>query len=165
MDHDRQVLLVHFEFETDLLPTGLWACPGGGIDPGESLRDGLIRELHEELGLEISDSGEPVWLKEHVFPMSRWDGQHDTFYFIEVDHFEPRPQFTADELRAENLAGMRWWAYDELLAAQAEYDAAAHARELQRPGLLVFSPRRLGHLVRALVEHGRPAEPLQIDPL
>jgi 8-oxo-dGTP diphosphatase len=164
MDPEHRVLLVHFEFETDHLPTGLWACPGGGIDPGESLSDGLVRELYEELGLDISDAGSPIWLKEHIFPMTRWDGQHDTFYFVEVDHFEPRPHFSAEELRAENLAGMRWWDYDELLAAQAAYDSAAAAGDLHRAGLLVFSPRGLGHLVRDLVERGRPAEPISIPP-
>jgi 8-oxo-dGTP diphosphatase len=165
MDRERRVLLVHFEFQTDHLPTGLWACPGGGLDPGESLSDGLVRELHEELGLDVSDVGSPIWLKEQIFPMTRWDGQHDTFYFVEVDHFEPQPHFSAEELLAENLAGMRWWDYDELIASQAAYDSAARSGDLRRPGLVVFSPRRLGHLVSDLVEHGRPPRPITVDPL
>lgn len=29
---------------------GVWALPGGGINPGESPSDGLLREIHEETG-------------------------------------------------------------------------------------------------------------------
>lgn len=42
-DPDRRVLLVHFEFGGNDLPQGLWACPGGRIDPGESTAEGLVR--------------------------------------------------------------------------------------------------------------------------
>ncbi|TDD01044.1 NUDIX domain-containing protein [Nonomuraea deserti] len=36
---------------------GLWAAPGGGIDPDERPADAVVRELHEELGLEIEARG------------------------------------------------------------------------------------------------------------
>lgn len=32
---------------------GQWALPGGRLDPGESALEGGLRELHEELGLEL----------------------------------------------------------------------------------------------------------------
>ena len=32
-----------------------WQFPQGGIDPGESPRDAMYRELHEEIGLEQND--------------------------------------------------------------------------------------------------------------
>lgn len=34
-----------------------WVVPGGHIDPGESLEDGVIRELHEETGIYIKRKG------------------------------------------------------------------------------------------------------------
>lgn len=160
-DPNRRVLLVHFDFAADNLPTGLWACPGGGLDPGESVEGGLVRELHEELGLDISDPGRPVWWKEHVFSMTRWDGQHDTFFWLEVEAFDPRPTFTEAELRAENLDGVRWWSYDEVQAAQRLYDADAR----DEPGYVTFTPRRFGHLLEDLLRNGRPARAIQLPAL
>ena len=32
----------------------LWCAPGGGVEPGRSLPDNLIREVHEECGLDIT---------------------------------------------------------------------------------------------------------------
>ncbi|MBA2772430.1 MAG: NUDIX domain-containing protein [Nocardioidaceae bacterium] len=157
-DPDCRVLLVHFDFPADNLPNGLWACPGGGLDPGEEMAAGLIRELREELGLEVADPGRPVWVKEHVFPMSRWDGQHDTYFWIRAEAFDPAPAFTKAELRAENLDGMRWWTYDEIREAQRVFDSGA----TDDPRFVTFTPRRLGHLLDDLLRHGRPAEPLRL---
>jgi 8-oxo-dGTP diphosphatase len=165
MDPDRRVLLVHFDFDVELndgrLWDGLWACPGGGLDPGEAIDAGLRRELHEELGLEVDDVGSPIWVKEHHFPMTRWDGQHDTYFLVRVDAaFEPRPLFSEAELRAEHVDGMLWWTYADLVRAQASYDAG----DTDDPHFAVLSPRRLGHLIADLVEHGPPAEPLDVGP-
>ena len=161
LDTSWRVLLVHFDFGNQELPNGLWACPGGGIEPYESPADGLRRELREELGLDVADVGQPIWRKEHVFPMSSgWDGQRDTFYLVEVDAFEPCPALSAADLLAEGVDEVRWWTLAELLVAQAMYDA-----EPMNPAAQTFSPRRLAHLVSDLLASGRPPVPLTLAPL
>ncbi len=163
MDRDRRVLLVHFHLEDPQLPTGLWACPGGGVNPGETHAEALQRELREEIGLvlEASEIGEPIWFKEHQFPMVGWDGQADTFYVVEVDSFEPAPHFSPAKLRAEHLDQVRWWTGPELQEGQRRQDSG----DRTHPDFVTLSPRSLCHLFEDLLAQGRPREPLWLDPL
>ncbi len=47
----------------------LWCLPGGGVEPGQSLPENLIREVAEETGLAIS-VGAPVMVNEFHDPKS-----------------------------------------------------------------------------------------------
>lgn len=46
-----ELLLVH---KTD---NGLWALPGGGMDPGESITQAAVRETKEETGMDVAVTG------------------------------------------------------------------------------------------------------------
>ena len=47
----------------------LWCAPGGGVDPGMSLPDNLVREVHEETGLTVT-VGAPALVNEFHDPAS-----------------------------------------------------------------------------------------------
>lgn len=142
LDDDDHVLLVHFDWEGLEIEGGFWACPGGGIDPGESPRDALHRELAEELGLEGADIRGPVWRLTRMFPMAHWDGQTDMTYLVRAARFEPRPRV---DLVAENVHGIRWFSPDEVAA-----------------GVVTFSPRDLGAQLAIVRAEGIPSRVREI---
>ena len=49
-----------------------WSTPGGVIDEGESLVEGLTREVTEETGLDVVEWDGPVWHVEAVAPDLGW---------------------------------------------------------------------------------------------
>lgn len=66
---DGKFLIVKRSEKDDFLP-GLWELPGGGLDFGEELQDGLKREIKEETGL-IVETIKPVAV--NTYPMEKED--------------------------------------------------------------------------------------------
>lgn len=83
IDPDGRVLLAQRPEGKPM--AGLWEFPGGKVEPGETPEAALIRELHEELGIETwrsclapltfaSHSYDDFHLLMPVFACRRWEG-------------------------------------------------------------------------------------------
>jgi 8-oxo-dGTP pyrophosphatase MutT (NUDIX family)/GNAT superfamily N-acetyltransferase len=66
LDASERVLLMHWRDPVD--GHQLWEPPGGGIEPGESAHDAVLREWHEETGLAFPEIvGPPTTVARDVF--------------------------------------------------------------------------------------------------
>jgi ADP-ribose pyrophosphatase YjhB (NUDIX family) len=61
---------------------GLWSLPGGVLELGETLHDGLVREVREETGL-LVDPGPLLGVFEH---MVRDGEDRVTYHYILIDY-------------------------------------------------------------------------------
>jgi 8-oxo-dGTP pyrophosphatase MutT (NUDIX family) len=102
-----------------------WELPGGGIEPGESYQQTVVRELAEETGLQVSPDqvGLPRWRRS-----ATWTArgirrlQHEVVVHVRLDVHEPPITDggrTAEEL--EDYTGARWWTVAELLASPERF--------------------------------------------
>ena len=95
-----------------------WFTVGGGLDEGESPREGAARELFEETGLRVApeELGEPVHeeIADFAFAGSQILQQQE-FFLLRVDaHEVDTAGFTPLELDA--VYEHRWWSLEELAA-------------------------------------------------
>lgn len=83
-DPDRRVLIAQRPPHKSM--AGLWEFPGGKVEPGETCEAALVRELREELGIEVcldclapftfaSHAYESFHLLMPLFICARWEGE------------------------------------------------------------------------------------------
>ena len=96
---------------------GLWEFPGGKVEAGERPEDALIRELHEELGIET----QAACLAPLTFASHGYDGFHLLMPLYVIRRWQGTPQGREGQalawVRANRLRGYPMPEADEPLIA------------------------------------------------
>jgi predicted NUDIX family NTP pyrophosphohydrolase len=142
-----RTLMIRGEDPDDLDRGGFWFTPGGGLDPGESAAEGTIRELSEELGLDVDTVGPIVMKRCDEFPMAgRIYRQTETIFLVVVaDEFLAQPR-ALEAIELSVIKEFRWLSASELRALDEAY-----------------YPRRLIELLDSIAADGPPVPPWAED--
>jgi ADP-ribose pyrophosphatase YjhB (NUDIX family)/GNAT superfamily N-acetyltransferase len=110
-----------FLFRYDNVEVGVhWAMPGGGLEAGESPREGALRELREETGWTDLVPGALLTTWEHDFTHAIGPvRQHEHIYVARGPRREPTGPHLAAAHAEDKILTWRWWTREEL-AEEAE---------------------------------------------
>ncbi|OKK05856.1 NUDIX hydrolase [Streptomyces sp. CB03234] len=117
LDPDGAVFLFRYDNEE----VGVhWALPGGGLEPGESPREGALRELREETGWCDVEPGPLLCTWEHDFTRAGVPvRQHEYIYLAHGPRRDPADEAAAARA-ADTILTWRWWTPHDLAAPDAE---------------------------------------------
>ena len=80
---DGEILAVKHK-RSDGSEARFWAAPGGGLDPHESLRAGVAREVFEETGIKVK-AGKLLFASQFDSPRDDYDEELELFFNVPYD--------------------------------------------------------------------------------
>lgn len=120
VDPDRRVLIARRPEGKSM--AGLWEFPGGKMEAGETPEAAVIRELHEELSVKVTEAClapltfvshdyEEFHILLHLFVCRRWEGtptprEHQAIRWVRPNRLRGFPMPPADEPLISHLADL-----------------------------------------------------------
>jgi ADP-ribose pyrophosphatase YjhB (NUDIX family) len=133
-DEMGAILLVRFVVPRVEGKFVFWALPGGEIEAGESEADAAVREVREELGLELQVAG-PVYRDSNQF-LHQGEMQDNVDFLFRAECRREEPRLigaTVDE--REIMKEIRWWSGAEIEVSRERIfpeNLAERMREMRR---------------------------------
>ncbi len=124
LDEQDRVLLLRGH-DPVLPEVAFWFTVGGGVEPGESLREAAVREVYEETGQRVDPATlrGPVWRRVAVFP---FNGEiirsEELFFVLRAPRFEWRPA-DLNALERRTITDHRWCTPADIRALDAQDEA------------------------------------------
>ena len=140
LDRLDRILLFEFHLPAGLIfdaPRRFWATPGGAIEPGEDVRDALLREVAEETGIEGCNYGPELWYGSNVITMKGVPTRTLERFFLVRSPVSELGQTIWTDLEKDVMRQHRWWS----------------VRELMETGETIFPPR-LGYWLERFLRQG-----------
>lgn len=122
---EKHVLLVRHQKQTPW--HGTWIIPGGGLEEGEGLEEGVKREIEEELSL-IIKIRKPLEAHFSFHAMEQEDIQR----YILLVSFLAKPIGDKLQIRGEEVAAARWVRITEVEDMDVHPDSRKPLQQAQR---------------------------------
>jgi 8-oxo-dGTP diphosphatase len=108
-DGEGRILLVKHVEERGGFWKGKWICPGGKLELGETIEEGIVREVREETNLEIR-------LRVPLIPFDRVvkEGEETNLHVIYIDYLA---EVVGGELKPASDVGQAIWVPKEEVPA------------------------------------------------
>lgn len=121
LDPRNRVLLFEFQLPAGFIADGprrFWATPGGEIEPGEDVREALVREVGEETGIADFEPGPELWFGSNQLTFKGVPTQAFERFFLVRTQTTDLDATNWTDIERDVMRAHRWWTVGELLAAK-----------------------------------------------